>query len=111
MGSSAMAHASADTGHPGEQGMWGMLEVFIATLVICTMTALVVLTAGIYEPGAALSAIQSGGLGAAAAGVPLAAASFSVVLGKAGELILALCLLLFSFSSLLEAESPSSFLP
>lgn len=81
--------------------MWGILEVFIATLVICTMTALVILTAGVYEPEEALSAIRSGDLRSATAGVALAAESFSVVLGTAGELIVDLCLLLFSFSSLL----------
>ena len=91
MGSSALAHASSSVEHPGEQGMWGILEVFVATLLICTMTALVILTCGVFDP------VDP----AALAGVPLTAASFSVVLGGAGEWVVNVCLLLFAFSSLL----------
>lgn len=101
MGSSAMAHANADTKYPGEQGMWGILEVFVATPVICTMTALVILTAGIYDPAQALAAIGAGDLSGIPVGVPLTAASFAVVLGTAGDGIVSVCLLLFAFSSLL----------
>ncbi len=101
MGSSALAHANADTKMPGEQGMWGILEVFAATLVICTMTALVILTTGVYNPAQALTAIRSGDLSGAGVGVPLTAASFAVVLGRAGEWVVSVCLLLFAFSSLL----------
>ncbi len=91
MGSSALAHANSSAEHPGEQGMWGILEVFIATLLICTVTALVILTTGTLDPAG----------GAAAVGVPLTAASFSVVLGGWGEWVVNVCLLLFAFSSLL----------
>ncbi len=101
MGSSALAHANADTKMPGEQGMWGILEVFAATLVICTMTALVILTTGVYDPAQALTAICSGDLSGVGVGVPLTAASFAVVLGRAGEWVVSVCLLLFAFSSLL----------
>ena len=101
MGSSALVHASSGARRPGEQGMWGILEVFVATILVCTVTALVILTAGVYDPAAALSAIVSGELSGAAAGAPLTARSFAAVLGSAGEGIVAVCLLLFAFSSLL----------
>ena len=101
MGSSALAHANADTNMPGEQGMWGILEVFTATLVICTMTALVILTTGVYDPAQALGAIRSGDFSGVEIGVPLTAASFAVVLGRVGEWVVSVCLLLFAFSSLL----------
>jgi len=101
MGSSALAHANADTKQPGEQGMWGILEVFVATLVICTMTALVILVSGVYDPAQALNSIRSGDFSGVGVGVPLTAASFAVVLGKGGEWVVSLCLLLFAFSSLL----------
>ena len=101
MGSSALAHANAETKHPGEQGMWGILEVFVATIVICTMTALVILTTGIYDPEQALVAIRSGDISGVGVGVPLTAASFGVVLGRAGEWVVSVSLLLFAFSSLL----------
>ena len=101
MGSSALAHANADTKQPGEQGMWGILEVFVATLLICTMTALVILVSGVYDPAQALDSIRSGDLSGVGIGVPLTAASFAVVLGRGGEWVVSLCLLLFAFSSLL----------
>ncbi len=97
VGSSALVHANANVKHPGEQGLWGILEVFVATILICTVTALVILSAGVYDPARALGS----GSGAAVAGVPLAAASFAVVLGKAGEWVVSVCLVLFAFSSLL----------
>lgn len=97
VGSSALVHAKADVKHPGEQGLWGIVEVFVATVLICTVTALVILSAGIYDPARALNDPT----GWIEPGVPLAAASFAVVMGKAGECVVAVCLVLFAFSSLL----------
>ena len=81
--------------------MWGILEVFVATIVICTMTALVILTTGIYDPARALNAIHSGDFSGVAVGVALTSSSFAVVLGRAGETVVSVCLLLFAFSSIL----------
>ena len=50
MGTASIAHASADVAHPADQGLMGIMEVFIDTLVICTMTALVILCSGIRIP-------------------------------------------------------------
>lgn len=47
MGTASIAHASASVHHPAEQGMMGIVEVFLDTIVICTMTALVILCSGI----------------------------------------------------------------
>ena len=58
LGSSVMAHAQADVKSPEIQGMWGILEVFIDTLVGCTMTALVILTSGVYQPELYLKQIK-----------------------------------------------------
>lgn len=60
MGTAAMAHGSSEVKHPVEQGLMGIVEVFIDTIVICTMTALVILTSGTPIPygmdeGAALT--------------------------------------------------------
>ena len=49
LGSSVMAHAASDVKSPAIQGMWGILEVFIDTIVVCTMTALVILSSGVYK--------------------------------------------------------------
>lgn len=50
MGTASIAHAGADVAHPVDQGLMGIMEVFIDTLVICTMTALVILCSGIRIP-------------------------------------------------------------
>ena len=101
LGSSAMAHAAADVEEPAEEGMWGIFEVFIATLLVCTVTALVILVSGVYEPEAALKAIQSGQVGSGMLGSALSASAFGTVFGAWGGPFVAVCLLMFAFSSLL----------
>ncbi|KZR58575.1 alanine/glycine:cation symporter family protein [Pseudobacillus badius] len=49
MGTAPIAHAAAKTEHPAKQGLWGIFEVIVDTLVVCTMTALVVLTSGAWQ--------------------------------------------------------------
>ncbi|MBP1758739.1 MAG: amino acid carrier protein [Firmicutes bacterium] len=101
LGSSAMAHAVADVDREHTQGLWGMLEVFIATLVIATVSALVILSSGIYQPGDALRVIESGLVDSATVGAPLAVRSFETVMGGLAGPFLAICLALFAISSLL----------
>ena len=101
MGSSAMAHAASDVKEPAEQGMWGVFEVFVATLVVCSITALVILTTGVYDPAAALAAIEGGAVTNAMLGAPLSAAAFGTVFGRWGGVFVSVCLLLFAFTSLL----------
>ena len=50
MGTAAIAHSSAEVSHPSEQGLMGIIEVFLDTIVICTMTALVILCSGVDIP-------------------------------------------------------------
>lgn len=101
LGSSAMAHAAARVKEPAEQGMRGMFEVFFATLVVCTVTALVILTSGVYDPAAARYALEGGLDTEDMLGAALSARAFSSALGGLGGPFVALCLLLFAFSSLL----------
>ena len=103
LGMSAIAHACADVEEPAEQGMWGIFEVFCATLVICTVTSLVILTAGVYSAPEAMGMIARGAVPETYLGAPLTAASFGTVLGKAGEWVVAVCSVLFAFTSLLGA--------
>ncbi|MBE6681352.1 MAG: sodium:alanine symporter family protein [Ruminococcaceae bacterium] len=49
LGSSVMVHSNSNIKEPVKQGMWGIFEVFADTMVVCTITALVVLTSGIYD--------------------------------------------------------------
>lgn len=101
LGMSAIVHACADVEEPAEQGMWGIFEVFFSTIVICTVTALVILTSGVYVPEQAMSMIESGVIPESMLGAPLVSACFESVLGKAGEWIVTISLLLFAFTSLL----------
>ncbi len=103
LGMSAIAHACADVEEPAEQGMWGIFEVFFATMIICTITALVLLTSGVYSVRDALSMLSAGAVPEEMLGAPLTAAGFASVLGGAGERIVAVCLVLFAFTSLLGA--------
>ena len=101
LGSSAMAHAAADVDEPAEEGMWGLFEVFIATLLVCTVTALVILVSGVYAPQTALRAIQAGTVDSSMVGAALSGAAFATVMGRWGGPFVAVCLLMFAFSSLL----------
>lgn len=87
LGSSPMAHASAITDHPVRQGLWGMTEVFIDTMVICSLTALVILTTGVD---------RSVGVDPRSLVASAFATSSSV-----GGLILSLGITLFAFSTIL----------
>lgn len=101
LGSSAMAHAAAQVEHPAEEGLWGILEVCIATLVVCTVTALVIGTSGVYQASDALQAIAEGQVTSDMVGAALSGQAFASVMGKWGSWFVALCLLMFAFSSLL----------
>ncbi|MFQ5744540.1 MAG: alanine/glycine:cation symporter family protein [Acidobacteriota bacterium] len=51
LGTAPMVHAAADTGHPFQQGIWGVFEVFVDTIVICSITALAILSTGALASG------------------------------------------------------------
>lgn len=49
LGSSALVHSAADVKEPAKQGMWGVFEVFVDTIVICSLSALVILCSGVID--------------------------------------------------------------
>jgi AGCS family alanine or glycine:cation symporter len=51
LGTAPMVHANAETDHPFKQGLWGAAEVFVDTTVVCTITALVILSSGVLGDG------------------------------------------------------------
>lgn len=51
VGLGAVIHGQAITTHPAKQGMWGIFEVFVDTIIVCTATALVILFTGVYDSG------------------------------------------------------------
>jgi AGCS family alanine or glycine:cation symporter len=52
LGSAPMAHAASSAKEPVQQALWGMFEVFFTTIIICTCSALVLLTSGVWQSGA-----------------------------------------------------------
>lgn len=88
LGSTPMVHCASGNDDPGKEGDWGIFEVFFATLVVCTITALVILTSGAMGKGTETGAL-------------LTAAAFATVMGRFGGVFVALCLALFGFSTLL----------
>ena len=90
LGSAPIAHAAAECKSPVHQGVWGIFEVFLDTIVVCTITALVVLTAG----GGAL---WQGGLDGAA----LTSAAFASAFGSFGSKFIAISIVFFAVSAML----------
>lgn len=89
MGTASIAHACAEVEHPAQQGLMGMMEVFLDTIVICTMTALVILVSGVE--------ISYG----VDAGAALTIRAFSAVCGDWVSVFLALALCCFAFATIL----------
>ncbi|MCL1820437.1 MAG: sodium:alanine symporter family protein [Oscillospiraceae bacterium] len=85
MGSSPMAHAAADTDNAAHQGMWGALEVFIDTIVMCTLTGITILVS----------------VPLAGDGVALTGTAFASVFGAGGEGFVAVSLSLFAIASVM----------
>ena len=94
LGSAQIAHAASSTEEPCEQAIWGVFEVFIDTIVICSITAFAVLLSGILD--------VEGGLGAFTSKGAAAAAAFNTILpGTLGGKIIELSLLFFALSTIL----------
>ena len=94
LGSSVMVHSSSNVKEPVKQGMWGIFEVFFDTFVVCTMTAVVVLSSGYIDLDTGL----------AAEGVndaTLVSQAFGNAFGPLGEAFIAIAMLLFAFTTVL----------
>ncbi len=89
LGSAPIAHAAATTDHPVRQGLWGVFEVFADTIVICSITALSILTSGVWESGAT--------------GAELTTAAFDATL-PGGGYIVSIGIVLFAFSTIIGWE-------
>ena len=89
LGTGSIAHACADTKKPVKQGMFGIFEVFMDTIVICTMTALVILLSGVD--------IDFG----KAAGAELTITGFTTVYGNWVSIFTAVAMVCFAFSTII----------
>jgi len=90
LGSAAIAHAAAETEGPVQQGVFGIFEVFMDTIVICTLTALTIIISGVditwgIKPGADL----------------IASALGTVFGAKTASLFVAIALMMFAYSTIL----------
>lgn len=89
LGTGSIAHACADTGKPVEQGFFGIFEVFADTIIICTLTALVILCSGVPV-----------GFGAAA-GAELTISGFTATYGNWVSVFTAVAMCCFAFSTII----------
>ena len=94
LGSSVMVHSSSNVKEPVAQGMWGIFEVFADTLVVCTLTAMAVLTSGLVDldTGTVLTSMEK---------TAMVAEAFSLHFGSFGSAFIAIAILLFAFSTVL----------
>ena len=101
LGSSVMVHSASDVKEPVIQGMWGIFEVFADTLVVCTMTAMTILTSGVYD-GAEYAAYIGKDLPEhLKSGVALTSAAFESVFGSLGGKFISVAVMLFAFTTIL----------
>ncbi len=88
LGSAPMVHAAAQTDHPVRQGLYGIFEVFVDTILVCTTSGLVILVTGAWNSGAT--------------GAALSGAAFSTGLpGTWGNLVVTTSLVLFAYSTVI----------
>lgn len=84
-GTSPMVHATSIVDHPVEQGMWGCFEVFVDTILVCSMTALSVLASGLWDSGLT--------------GATLTLTAFEQEIGTVGRVVIAVSVFLFAFTT------------
>ncbi len=94
LGSSVMVHSSSNVKEPVKQGMWGIFEVFFDTFVVCTITAVVVLSSGFIDLSTGLPIGQLDD-------ATLVSRAFGNVFGPVGEGFIAIAMLLFAFTTVL----------
>ncbi len=88
LGSAPIAHAASSAKSPVQQGLWGMFEVFFTTIIICTLSALVILTAGLWDTGSYQ-------------GSALSIASFNAIVPGIGGIGVTLSTIFFALSTIL----------
>ena len=94
LGSAVMVNSASNVKEPVHQGMWGVFEVFADTIVVCTLTALVILTTGVVD-------LQSGAVLAGVQDNALVGQAFTAAFGSFGPKFIAVSILLFAYSTTL----------
>lgn len=101
LGSSVMVHSNSSVKEPVKQGMWGIFEVFADTMIVCTMTALVVLTSGGLEGG--VFNVVTGEIQEGLSDATMVGGAFNEVFGwgNIGQRFVAIAMFLFAFTTVL----------
>ena len=101
LGSSVMVHSNSSVKEPVKQGMWGIFEVFADTMIVCTMTALVVLTSGGLNGG--VFNAQTGEIAEGFTDATLVGGAFNQIFswGNIGQRFVAIAMFLFAFTTVL----------
>lgn len=94
LGSSVMVHSNSNVKEPVVQGMWGIFEVFMDTIIVCTLTAVSILASGDID-------LATGKLVSGVDAENLASEAFGKMFGTLGEKFIAVAILLFAFSTVL----------
>ena len=97
LGSSVMVHSSSNVKEPVRQGMWGIFEVFADTIIVCSLTAITILSSGAID-------LQTGAMTEAASEIgssSLMSYAFSQTFGPLGASFVAIAILLFAYSTVL----------
>ncbi|HEY9576274.1 MAG TPA: amino acid carrier protein [Pseudobacillus sp.] len=84
-GTSPIVHSTAKVDHPVKQGLWGCFEVFFTTIILCTLTAIVIIISGEWTSGGS--------------GIELALHSFESILGMPGRYTVTIMLFFFAFTT------------
>jgi AGCS family alanine or glycine:cation symporter len=95
LGSSVMVHSSSNVKEPVRQGLWGIFEVFFDTMIVCTMTAIVVLSSGYIDLATGNPTVAN------LDDSTLVSRVFGDNFGVAGEWFVAIAMLLFAFTTVL----------
>lgn len=104
MGTSPIAQASSNLKNPVEQGLYGIIEVFVSLFIICTSTALVILTSGIYDKNIYLLNLGADKItkNNLPTGIVLVAKSFAKKLGEdKADLFIMISIILFALSTII----------
>ena len=96
LGSSVMVHSNSNVKEPVKQGLWGIFEVFADTIIVCTMTALVILTSGVIDLDQGVTEFSD---------ATLVAEAFNTIFKigniEYGRYFIAIAILLFAFTTVL----------
>ncbi|MBO4243175.1 MAG: alanine:cation symporter family protein [Clostridiales bacterium] len=97
LGSSVMVHSNSNVREPVKQGLWGIFEVFADTIIVCSMTALTILTSGVID--------LTTGATDTASDATLVAEAFNTIFKfgsfEFGKIFIALAILVFAFTTIL----------